>query len=45
MTWICAIEGDAETQGEISFKESSIETNKVGAILVKDARFDPFEEP
>src|SRR6476661_4542305 len=44
MKWICAIERDAETQGEISFKKSSIEADKMGPILVKDARFDSLEK-
>jgi hypothetical protein len=44
MKRICAIERDAKTQCEISFKESSVEANEVGPILVKNARFDPLEK-
>ena len=44
MKGICAIERDAQTQGEISFEESGVVADEVCAVLIQDTGFDPFEK-
>src|SRR5947209_4748492 len=44
MLRVGAIKRDAQAQGQISFEESGVVANKMGAVLVQNSGFDALEE-